>query len=45
MYMRGDFPHKLGCNDGSNVVQIAYGVKFHNVRTNNVRLLFGKDGQ
>ena len=45
MYMRGNFPHKLGCYYGGNVVHIACGVKFHNVGTNNVRLLFGKNGQ
>ena len=45
MYMRGNFPHKLCGDDSGNVVHIACGIKLYNVRTNNVRLLFGKDGQ
>jgi hypothetical protein len=45
MYVCGNFPQKLGCDDSGNVVHIARGVKFHNVCTNNVRLLFGKNGQ
>ena len=39
---RGDFPNQLGPDDCRNIVHIALGIKFHDIRADNCRILLGK---
>lgn len=39
---RGDFPNQLGPDDCRNIVDVAVGIKFHDIRADNCRILSGK---